>query len=93
MLKYEDISKAKYTNTEFKLYNDTGNQIYISSFDNSDYISDGNNVFMHNAFYYNFDNDTINIKLVISFSMIRTGIKILYSSVNSDRLIIKHYGN
>ena len=78
---------------EFKLYDNTGNQIYISTFDNSDYISDSNNVFMHNAFYYNFDSDTINIKLVISFSMIRTGIKILYKSVNTDRLIIKHYGN
>ena len=78
LLKYEDISKAKYTNTEFKLYDDTGNQIYISSFDNSDDISDGNNVFIHNAFYYNFDSDTTNIKLVISFCMIRTGIKITH---------------
>ena len=48
---------------------------------------------MHNAFYYNSDNDTINLKLVISFSMIRTGIKILYTSVNTDRLMIKHYGS
>ena len=94
LLKCEDISKAKYTITEFKLYDDTKNQLYIATFNNSDYISYSEYVFINNAFFYNFENDTTNLKVVISFRMTQTEIiKIWYKPVNTDRLIIKHFGN
>ena len=56
----------------------------------SDYISDSNYVFMNNTFFYNFESDTINLKLVVSFRMTEV-VKIWYESVNTDRMIIKHY--
>ena len=77
---------------EFKLYDDTENQIYIATFNNSDYISYSNYVFMNNTFFYNFESDTINLKVVISFRMTEV-VKIWYESVNIDRMIIKYYGN
>ena len=49
---------------------------------------------MNNAFFYNFESDTINLKVVISFRMTEVNIvKIWYESVNTDRMIIKHCGN
>ena len=47
---------------------------------------------MNNTFFYNFESDTINLKVVISFRMTEV-VKIWYESVNTDRMIIKHYGN
>ena len=36
----------------------------------------------------------INLKVVISFRMTEVNIvKIWYESINTDRMIIKHYGN
>ena len=58
---------------------------------NSNYISNSNYVFMNNTFFYNLN---INLKVVISFRMTEVNIvKIWYESINTDRMIIKHYGN
>ena len=82
LLKYNDVSNAKYVTTNFMLY------------DNSDYIANSNiDILLNNTFYYNFDSDTTNLKIVISFSKSRSGLNITYSSINTNRLIIKHYGN
>ena len=94
LLKYDDVSNAKYVTTNFILYDNNGNELYIASYDNSDYIANSNiDILLNNAFYYNFDSDTTNLKIVISFSKSRSGLNITYSSVNTNRLIIKHYGN
>ena len=47
---------------------------------------------MNNTFFYNFESDTINLKVVISFRITEV-VKIWYEYVNTDRMIIKHYGN
>ena len=89
-----DVSNAKYVTTNFMLYDNNGNELYIASYDNSDYIGNSNtDILLNNAFYYNFDSDTTNLKIVISFSKSRSGLNITYSSINTNRLIIKHYGN
>ena len=94
LLKYDDVSNAKYVTTNFILYDNNGNELYIASYDNSDYIVNSNtDILLNNAFYYNFDSDTTNLKIVTSFSKSRSGLNITYSSINTNRLIIKHYGN
>ena len=94
LLKYDDVSNAKYVTTNFILYDNNGNELYTASYDNSDYIGNSNtDILLNNAFYYNFDSDTTNLKIVLSFSKSRSGLNITYSSINTNRLIIKHYGN
>ena len=94
LLKYDDVSNAKYVTTNFILYDDNGNELYTASYDNSDHIANSNtDILLNNAFYFNFDNDTINLKILISFSKTRSGLNITYSSINTNRLIVKHYGN
>ena len=94
LLKYDDVSNAKYVTINFILYDNNGNELYITSYDNCDYIGNSNtDILLNNAFYYNFDSDTTNLKIVISFSKSRSGLNITYSSINTNRLIIKHYGN
>ena len=92
--KYDDVSNAKYVTTNFILYDNNGNELYIASYDNSDYIANSNtDILLNNAFYYNFDSNSTNLKIVLSFSKSRSGLNITYSSINTNRLIIKHYGN
>ena len=94
LLKCNDVSNAKYVTTNFMLYDNNGNELYIASYDNSNYIANSNiDILLDNTFYYNFDSDTTNLKIVISFSKSRSGLNITYSSINTNRLIIKHYGN
>ena len=91
LLKYEDVSNAKYVTINFILYDNNGNELYIASYDNSDYIANSNtDILLNNTFYYNFDSDTTNLKILISFSKSRSGLNITYSSMNTNRLIIKH---
>ena len=85
LLKYDDASNAKYVTTNCILYDDNGNELYSASYDNSDYIGIANiDILLNNAFYFNFDNDTTNLKILISFSMTRSGLNITYSSILID---------
>ena len=94
LLDYENINEAHIVITEFKLYNDNDEQIYISTYNNGDSISYKNFVFINKHIFYNFDKDTKNLKIVIEFKMTRVEVvKIWYEPKNLDRFIIKHYGN
>ena len=94
LLDYENINEAHIVITEFKLYNDNDEQIYISTYNNGDSISYKNFVFINKHIFYNFDKDTKNLKIVIEFRMTRVEVvKIWYEPKNLDRFIIKHYGN
>ena len=94
LLDYENINEAHIVITEFKLYNDNDEQIYISTYNNADSISYKNFVFINKHIFYNFDKDTRNLKIVIEFRMTRVEVvKIWYEPKNLDRFIIKHYGN
>ena len=92
LLKYDDTANAKHITTNMLLYN---NDIEISSnsYDNSDYIGNSNtDILLNNAFYYTFDGDVNNLKRIISFTKRRSYVNLRYSSVNANRLVIKHYG-
>ena len=94
LLDYENINEAHIVITEFKLYNDNDEQIYISTYNNGDSISYKNFVFINKNIFYNFDKDTKNLKIIIEFRMTRVEVvKIWYEPKNLDRFIIKHYGN
>ena len=94
LLKYDDISNAKYVNPNFIFYDDNDKELHSVSYDNSDYIGVTNiNILLNNTIYYNFDSDTTNFKILISFSWTRSNLNIILKSINTNRLIIKHHGN
>ena len=94
LLKYDNISNAKYVDTNFIFYDDNNKELHSVSYDNNDYIGITNiDVLLNNTIYYDFDSDTNNLKIVISFSMTRSNLNIIYKSINTNRLMIKHYGN
>ena len=93
LIKYDDASNAKHITTNFILY-DGDVELNSYSYDNSDYISNSNtDILLQNTFSYHFDKDVNNLKIIISFTKRRSYVKISYSSINSNRLTIKHYGN
>ena len=94
LLDYENINESRITITEFKLYNDDNEQLYISTYNNGNYISFSNFVFINKNIFYNFEKDTVNLKIIIEFKLTDVKVvKIWYKPVNTDRFMIKHYGN
>ena len=93
LLDYENINEAHITITEFRLYDDN-EQIYILTYNNGDFISYSNFIFINDNIFYNFKKDTKNLKMIIGFRITDIKVvKIWYLPKNTDRLIIKHYGN
>ena len=93
LLEYDDISNAKYVDTNFILYGNN-QELYSKSYNNEDYIGITNaNIILNNSIHFNFDNDVNNLKINITFSWTRSNLNIIYKSINANRLIIKHYGN
>ena len=93
LLEYDDINNAKYVTTNLILFDmSNGQELYSKSYKNSDYIGISNvNVILENNFVFNFDTDANKLKVAITFSVTRTGLNIQYKSINSNRLIVKHY--
>ena len=95
LIKYEDTSNSKHITTNFILYNmENGQELISYSYDNIDYIANSNtDILLNNTFYYNFNEDVNKLKIAITFTKRRSYVKISYSSINNNRLIVKHYGN
>ena len=94
LLKYESIKDSDIVTAEFRLYDNNIEQIYIATYNNGDYILHSNFVFINKNIFYNFKKDTKNLKIIIEFRMIRDKpVKIYYEPRNTDRMIIKHFGN
>ena len=93
LIKYEDVSNSKHITTNFILYNmENGQELISYSYDNIDYIANSNtDILLNNTFYYNFNEDVNKLKIAITFTKRRSYVKISYSSINNNRLIIKHY--
>ena len=92
-MNYENINEADIIITEFGIYNDI-ERIYISTYNNGEYVVYTNFVFIFKKNFYNFKNDTKNLKIIIKFRMTKVNVvKIWYTPKNTDRMIIKHYGN
>ena len=94
LLDYENIKEAHITITEFKLYDDNDKEIYTTSYNNGNNISFKNFVFLNKNIFYNFEKDTTKLRILIYFRMTKVEvIKIWYEPKNTDRMIIKHFGN
>ena len=93
LLEYENIKESHITITEFKLYYDN-EQIYIATYNNGGYITYSNFVFINKYIFYNFEKDTKNLKIIIEFRMTKVEVvKIWHLNKNTNRFIIKHFGN
>ena len=94
LLEYTNIDNSNVIITEFRLYDDNDDRLYTATYNNSDYISHNNLVFINKNIFYNFEKDVSNLRVKIFFYMLRSAIvKIWYEPKNLDRFIIKHYGN
>ena len=96
LLDYENINESRLIFTAFKLINDDNdNELYIATYHNKDDISYKNFVFISKTIFYNFEKDIKKLKILIYFRKTDTNavIKIWCKPVNTDRMIIKHFGN
>ena len=94
LLEYKNIDNSNIIITEFRLYNDDDDQIYTAIYNNGDNISFTNFVFINKNIFYNFEKDVSNLRIEIFFYMLRSEIvNIHYIPKNTDRFILKHYGN
>ena len=94
LLEYEYINKSNIINMAFKLINDNNEEIFVSIYNNGDRILYKNFVFFNKSIFYNFERDTKKLKILIYFRMTENNtVKMFYTPVNTDRMIIKHYGD
>ena len=95
LLDYENINESHLVFTAFKLINDDDDELYVATYHNKDKILYKNFVFISETIFYNFEKDTKKLKILIYFRKADTNavIKIWYKSVNTDRMIIKHFSN
>ena len=94
LLDYENITESNIVITAFKLINDNKEEIYVATYHNRDDILYKNFVFFNKSIFYNFEKDTKKLQILIYFRMTEFNVvKIWYTPVNTDRMIIKHYGN
>ena len=94
LLEYTNIDNYNIIITEFRLYDDDDEQLYIATYNNGDHISHKNLVYINKNIFYNFEKDVSNLRIKIFFYMLRSYIvNIWYKPKNLDRFILKHYGN
>ena len=95
LLDYENINESHLVFSAFKLINDDDDELYIGTYNNKDNILYKNFVFISETIFYNFEKDTKKLKILIYFRKADTNavIKIWYKSINTDRMIIKHFSN
>ena len=94
LLYYENKYLAEYVTLDFKMYDYNDEEIYVYNFKNNDFIIDDNVNINNKNIFYNFEKDIKNLKIVINFRIISSNNndKIWYIPINTDRLIIKHFG-
>ena len=94
LLEYEYIDKSRIVIAAFKLINDNNKEIFVNTYHNRDDILYKNFVFFNKFIFYNFEKDTKKLQILIYFRMTKYNtVKMWYTPVNTDRMIIKHYGN
>ena len=94
LLEYEYINKSHIVITAFKLINDNKEEIYVTAFHNKDAIVYKNIVFLNRSIFHNFEKDIKKLQISIYFRITENNsVKMWYTPVNTDRMIIKHYGD
>ena len=95
LLDYENINESHLVFISFELINDDDEELYIGTYNNKDNILYKNFVFISETIFYNFEKDIKKLKILIYFRKADTNavIKIWYEPINTNRMIIKHFGN
>ena len=95
LIKYDNTENSKHITTNFIFYNmENGQELISYSYDNDKFIGNSNtDILLKDSFYYNFNQYISKFKIAITFTKRRSYVKISYSSINNNRLIVKHYGN
>ena len=95
LLDYKHITESNIVITAFKLINDNKEEIYVATYHNRDDILYKNFVFFNKSIFYNFEKDTKKIRILIYFRVteFKAAVKAWCIPVNTDRMIIEHYGN
>ena len=94
LFEYENIDQSNIIKSEIRFYNHDNEKLYAEIYDNSDFTPNKNFVFLNKYIFYNFEKDTTKLRILIYFWMIRSDIvNIWYEPKNTDRFILKHYGN
>ena len=86
------MSERIYVNTDYEIFDENNNFLYISSINNNDYQYFSNKVFVEENIFYNFTKNVKNVKFRIRFVM--TAIKIIkiwYIKNDNYRFTLKHY--
>ena len=93
LIKYDNTENSKHITTNFIFYNmENGQELISYSYDNYKFIGNSNtDILLKDSFYYNFNEDVNKLKIAITFTKRRSYVKISYSSINNNRLIVKHY--
>ena len=89
-LQYENISERNYVKTNYEIFDENDNSLYIRSVSNNNYTYFLNRVIVDEYIFYNFNKVVKKIKFIIKFQMILSRIiKIWYIKNDNYRLIIK----
>ena len=90
---YENIIEKNYVNTEYEIFDEDNNSLYIATINNNDYQYFSNKLSIKENIFYNFTKNVKNIKFSIKFVVIAfKTIKIWYIKNGNYRLVIKNYG-
>ena len=94
LLGYTNIDQSNIIITEFRLYDDNNKKLYAGVYEHSDYILNKNLPFLNKYIFYNFEKDTTKLRILIFFYWLRSSIfDFWYEPKNTNRFILKHYGN
>ena len=93
LLEYEAISNRNYVKTIYEIFDENFNSLYIKSANNDEFSFFSNKVVIDEYIFYNFNKNIKEMKFVIKFQMVLSGIiKLWYIKNDNCRLVIKNYG-
>ena len=95
ILEIDDISNINYVKIGYQIFDEDDNRLYIKSVNLTDYKYFSNKIIIDENIFYNFTKKNRKIKFNIKFQQIICKIIIMYyiKNKNTDRFILKHYGN
>ena len=93
LLNYVNDNHINYIKSLYEVLN--GNTVlYEKIIDHNKYSFFNNYLTRDEKFFYNFNEDTENIKFSIKFKITESYvIRLFYNKRNNNRLILKHFGN
>ena len=90
-LEYGDISERNYVKTNYEIFDENDNRLYVKSTNNNKYSYFSNRVIIDENIFHKFTKDIKKIKFIIKFQMLLSRvITIWYIKNDNYRLVIKN---